>query len=459
MKPKEPASPEQQGELPSWAHALCAVGSQTAAVVRGYFHDRKAGGLFGVMDEESLKTIGDILRKGWADTEAAKVVDACIRAFADGQRVDLPALSGWVLLHANDSAAVLDCMKIQPPEEISIIKVLSRAGSQKLVFLARWRLTQQQVVVKKITANPEVANKLVARELTTNPLSMKHPNIIETHLLKNISGEAYLVEKFIQPVLNDAWRSNGTQEAANLLYNVADAITFLHSKRLVHGDIKPDNIARDGEAYVLLDFGICRPVEQFTGEVTATGSLRTRAPELLDSNSYAVDPPKVDVWALGATVYNALVGRFPLIDAGEDIPRASDGERRTHFESELQRRAREEWQIRVDLSLVPEVIRPLLMNALERDPSRRCAAGELLQLAEKELSALIRKTSEVGRFAPIDEYEQIRMYFPERRVISLMPMTERQKLEQKLRSLQANDGFTDFQKRDIARLITDTLTA
>jgi serine/threonine protein kinase len=426
-------------------------------VVKGYFKTRQKTDLFGIKDEEALKAVGDVLRKGWTDGEAAKVVGACIEAFAGGQPINLPSLSGWVLLHNNDSAAVLDCMRIQPPEEISIIKVLSRAGSQKLVFLARWRLTQQQVVLKKITGLPEIANKLVARELRTNPLSMKHPNIIETHLLKNTDGEAFLVEKFIQPVLNDAWRSNGAQEAANLLYNIADATTFLHSQRLVHGDIKPDNIARDGEAYILLDFGICRPVAEFTGEITATGSLRTRAPELLQNNSYAVDPPKVDVWALAATVYNALAGRFPLIDAGEDIPRASDHGRRAEFERELARRSREEWSRRVDLSLVPDVIRPLLEEALEKDPGRRCTASDLMKHAEKELAALIRKPSDVGRFAPIDEYEQIKRYFPGRRIISLMPMTERQNLEQKLRGLSENDGFTDFQKRDIDRLICETV--
>ena len=66
-------------------------------------------------------------------------------------------------------------------------------------------VAQQQVVLKKITGNPDIANKLVARELRTNPLFMRHPNIIETHLLKNAGGETFLVEKFIQPVLNDAW--------------------------------------------------------------------------------------------------------------------------------------------------------------------------------------------------------------------------------------------------------------
>jgi len=446
-------------ELPSWAHALSAVGQHTASVVRSFFLEYRKPDLFGAKDEEALKTVGDVLRKGWTDGEAAKVVEACIHSFTQGKRIDLLSLSGWVMLHCDDSAAVLDCMSIQPPEQISIIKVLSRAGSQKLVFLARWTLTQQQVVVKKIHAERELANKLVARELRTNPLSMRHPNIIETHLLKNADNESFLVEKFIQPVLNDGWRSNGSQEATNLLYNIADALRFLHAKRLVHGDIKPDNIARDGEAYILLDFGICRTVEEFTGEATATGSLRTRSPELLEANAYTVDAPRADVWALGATVFNALVGRFPLVNENEPIPRASHPTERADFEKVLAQRARDEWAKRVDLHLIPEVMRPLLRQALEKDPKNRCTAADLVQMADKELSALIRKPSDLGRFAPVDEYEQIKRYFPERRIIRLMPITERQNLELKLRSLQQNDGFTESQKRDIEQLAQQVQSA
>ena len=55
----------------------------------------------------------------------------------------------------------------------------------------------------------------------------------------------------------------------------------MHQLGLVHGDIKPDNIGKKEGRFVLLDFGICRSAEKFTADTTATGSLRTRAPELL----------------------------------------------------------------------------------------------------------------------------------------------------------------------------------
>ena len=192
----------------------------------------------------------------------------------------------------------------------------------------------------------------MARELRSNPLTLKHPNIIETHLLRNAKNESFLVEQWIPDVLRDDWLCEGIEEAANLLYNLADAVAFLHNEGLVHGDIKPDNIGKQNDAFILLDFGICRPVEEFTGEATATGSLRTRAPELLTDGSY-VDPKKVDVWAIGATVFNFLERRFPLIDRGEYIPRLTELEKRAAFQAELVRRVGAEWDSRIAFSSTP----------------------------------------------------------------------------------------------------------
>ena len=46
-------------------------------------------------------------------------------------------------------------MKIKPPDDVNIIRVFSRAGSQKLVFLAIWKLAQKQVVLKKLVDTEE----------------------------------------------------------------------------------------------------------------------------------------------------------------------------------------------------------------------------------------------------------------------------------------------------------------
>ena len=93
---------------------------------------------------------------------------------------------------------------------------------------------------------------------------MGHPNIIETHCLTNNQGEKFLAEELLPIVLNDDWTSSGVQEAANLLYDISSALNYIHEElKLVHGDIKPDNIGNKDGRYILLDFGICRSIKSF----------------------------------------------------------------------------------------------------------------------------------------------------------------------------------------------------
>jgi serine/threonine protein kinase len=452
---KDPPRHAQRGviSLPGWAHAIAALGPETERIILEYFAHQPASGLFSTADQEALKTLADSLHTGWSDAEAAKIFTAYTNALASHRKVDISALSRWVLLHMNDSAAVIDCMNVDPPDEISIIRVLSRAGSQKLVFLATWRLNQTQVVLKKLTGPPELVRQIVDRELQLHPLSRAHPNIIETHFLKNAKGEVFLAEQCLPEVLSDKWDSHGVQEAANLLYNIADAVTFLHQNNLVHGDIKPDNIGVKGTRYILLDFGICRPAEDFKRDTTATGSLRTRAPELLETDSY-VDPCKVDVWALGATLFNSLAGRFPLFDKGEFPPRVSHPSERGEFEKELSRRAREEWTRRVDLKLIPQPIRPLIDQSLRREVEQRYSADQLKKEAERSLAAFLRVQSTIGRFSPLDELNQLRDYLPEARVLRLMPTTEMRDLKDRLVALRDNYGFSPEHRAEVEALLT-----
>jgi serine/threonine protein kinase len=282
---------------------------------------------------------------------------------------------------------------------------------------------------------------------------MGHPNIIETHYLMNRKGTEFLVEERLPVLLADTRTPSGVHEAANLLYDIASALNYLHSQlRLVHGDIKPDNIGKKGEDYILLDFGICRPIVKFRGGTAATGSLRTRAPELLKENRY-VFPEKADVWALGATVFNGLAGRFPLFNKGEVPPRISTLEARARFEKKLLRRVHEEWDQRVDLVQVPDPLRKLLGRTLEQDPNLRCTADDILVQAERDLAAFIRHRSGAGRFSPLDELNQLLLYLPQDISLECMPITEKQALQSRLEWLRDTQSVSEEQRMQIVTLL------
>jgi serine/threonine protein kinase len=443
--------------IPASARALTAIGDRTADAVALLYASDQAS-LFPPEDNQDFFDLAQALhKKRWTDVQSSELVRAYGEALAGGRQLDVRALTRWVLAHSDSAQAeaVLECVEVEPPEEIDIIRVLSRKGSQKIVFLATWRLFLREVVLKKVLGSGESAAKILSREMRPHPLNLSHPNIIETHFLRNGKGEVFLVEERLGVVLSDSWTAGGVHEASNLLVHIARALKHLHDNSLVHGDVKPDNIGKSGESYILLDFGICRPTNDFTAESTPTGSLRTRAPELLQALEVH-DPSKIDVWALAATVYNSLVGRFPLIGEGEVVPRISQGGARTDFEAQLGRRVASEWDHWVNQSSIPEPLRPLLSEMLRRDPADRPTTAEVLKRAERELAAYLRHTSATagGKFSPVQELQQIEELLSQEHTVRLIPLHKKQQLTARLTAMKAISGFEHDTDERIADLVS-----
>lgn len=449
-KKKNPAGESTVPDLSGHAKLLSEIGSKTAAVTMQLNDGFAKNPLFTKNPRENPFQILSESLRDWPDEEAARVLTAILARLQRSAAVDFVELKRWIRAHKNDAQAVVDCLEADPPEEITIIRLLSRAGSQKLVFLANWEIAQREVVLKRFIV-PESAERLIFRELQPHPLSMAHPNIIETHLIKNKKGESFLVERRLPFVLNDGWTSKGIEEAANLLRDIASALAFIQGKQLVHGDVKPDNIGFEDGRYILLDFGICRSEEAFSEDSTPTGSLRTRAPELLlgiQTHSHASD-----LWALGATVYNAVTGRFPLLDVGEHPPRVSDVSKRKAFEKALAERVRKEWSVRMNLDLVAEPLRPILSKVLARNPAERGTAEDLIRTSETELAALLRESkADSNRFSPRKQLDQLTQYLPDENILRLMPSSQQHELIKILNALKQAKGLTTLQSESIATL-------
>jgi serine/threonine protein kinase len=430
--------------MPSGGHALASIGTETERVVTDLLRKDPDQNLFSQGLSRKMGALAAALKAGeWQDQLAAKVVSKYLGDIGS-REPDIDGLCKWVRAHVNEPENVFECIDVIPPERVSITRVLSRAGNQKVVFLGNWSLTQKLVVLKRfIPRSAEADNRVRQRESQAHPLSMAHPNIIETYFMPNAAGEEFLVEEFLPVGLSDLWRCHGIQEAANLLFDIANALDYLHTDlKWVHGDVKPDNIRKRGASYVLLDFGICRPISDFVCETSATGSLRTRAPELLLQDRYDC-PTRVDVWALGATVFNAMIGRFPLFDEEEAPPRVSERAERDSFEEELMHRVNYEWSRRVVLDKVPEPIRALLAGMLEKDPSKRWSCAQTLEKAKQTLAGFLRNQSEVRAISPLEELEQLVRHLPRPEILRLMPTTEKDLLVHRLTTLASLQGVPE----------------
>jgi Protein kinase domain len=148
-----------------------------------------------------------------------------------------------------------------------------------------------------------------------------HPNIVPVFGFGEEQGLLYLVMPVLGESLRDRLDRQGhleSAEAVRLAVEVASALDAAHQQGLVHRDVKPENIllSADGRA-LLTDFGIAREVDVLrsgTGARTLAatglpvGTPEYMAPEQLRGGSA---DQRVDVYALGAVLYEMLTGQVP----------------------------------------------------------------------------------------------------------------------------------------------------
>lgn len=108
--------------------------------------------------------------------------------------------------------------------------------------------------------------------------------------------------------------------AIRLLYQLASGLADLHSREVVHRDIKPDNaMIEEGGRLKICDFGLSGPPNTMT--VSGRATMGYRAPELFFSP--AVITFKCDVYSFGAVCYKIFTGGLPAM-GGSGIPDASE---------------------------------------------------------------------------------------------------------------------------------------
>jgi tRNA A-37 threonylcarbamoyl transferase component Bud32/tetratricopeptide (TPR) repeat protein len=184
------------------------------------------------------------------------------------------------------------------------------------------RLQERRCVVKRprlrldlTPAQREVVLGSFAREarLLVTLNHPGHPNIPEIY--EYLEDERCLVMKFIEgETLRDQLRFRGplAEEAAlACVRDVCAALAYMHSRPapVLHCDLKPDNILRDGEGRVwVIDFGLARTVAGDVGS-GSPGTPGFIAPE----QWHGAPEPRSDVYALGATLYALLAGVTPSL--------------------------------------------------------------------------------------------------------------------------------------------------
>lgn len=143
---------------------------------------------------------------------------------------------------------------------------------------------------------------------------LSHPNIVNVYDVGEENGIHYIVMELVQGItLKKYIEMKGKleiKEALNISVQIASGLQAAHDNRIIHRDVKPQNIimSRDGKVKVT-DFGIAKMADSTTVTTNAAGSVHYISPEQARGG---YSDAKSDIYSLGITMYEMLTGRVPF---------------------------------------------------------------------------------------------------------------------------------------------------
>lgn len=140
---------------------------------------------------------------------------------------------------------------------------------------------------------------------------LNHPNIVKIYDYGTYSKSHYLVMDYIEGFTVD--RSGSQKDRLERICKVAEILDYCHSNKVIHRDIKPQNIMVniDNEV-ILVDFGLAKDTEAFKSILTLGNSVGTPAymsPE--QAKGEEIDK-LTDIYSLGASLYHLVTNKLPF---------------------------------------------------------------------------------------------------------------------------------------------------
>jgi serine/threonine protein kinase len=183
-------------------------------------------------------------------------------------------------------------------------------GSFGKVLLAEDIVIPNRLVAIKVLRDQDPERQEILLDEMTFLANLQNPSIVTFHHHFQNNGRLHLVMEYCAGGSMRKKIHRGNSLDPNLVFqwgiHLADVFVFVHDKNVVHHDIKPDNLLFSREGHLKVgDFGVAN---------RNIGNLHYMAPELFTENDVENQDKRIDIYALGITLLELILGRNPLFD-------------------------------------------------------------------------------------------------------------------------------------------------
>ena len=269
--------------------------------------------------------------------------------------------------------------------------VLSHLGTGGMAVVFECKdIINNEIVAVKILKEELLSEKGMVEDFKKEvraSVQMSHQNIMKVYIDGIWNNRPYLVSEFLknQTLLDkiEFYTKFTVREACEIMCQVLDAVNYTHQHKIIHRDIKPQNIFYLPNGTVKLgDFGIAKNEKDAENHGKILGSVHFLAPEVLSGKSFSIAS---DIYACGITFFQLVTGVLPFDGSTEEVAKA-------HIKNECPKPS-------FFVTSIPEQLDEIILKALSKNPKRRFKnAAEFKEEIELFLENKKEKKSFMKRF-------------------------------------------------------------
>eukprot|EP00899_Mesostigma_viride_P007146 jgi/Mesvir1/16432/Mv18155-RA.1 len=197
-------------------------------------------------------------------------------------------------------------------------------GTYGSVWRATNRQTNEVVAIKKMKKKFYSWEECMNLREVKSLRKMNHPNIVKLKEVIRENDELFFVFEFMENNLyhyiKDRDKTFGEAKIRNWMYQLMQAMVYMHKNGYFHRDLKPENLLVSRDATIkLADFGLAREIRSRPPYTDYVSTRWYRAPEVLLRSPYYSAP--IDIWAIGAIIAELYTLRplFPGASEADEI--------------------------------------------------------------------------------------------------------------------------------------------